>query len=234
MTMEEQKRIDDGRMQMAQEIVDGQAASRPEMTVDDWKAFARNWIATAAQHASNETYFREQRDSAVHALAQVAKLPPEDPTPAVGIAADALKDLHYEGEYMKILPTMSKGVVFVHEDGKTFEMAPLQVFIGGSGQTVIRIGRNALFFDKDGRFDGTESHVAGFGPDSEEARVIREAFEAQGEYKGLPPEEPYFQEGTPGHAAEVRAWASARREDGGKLYTAVHKTGPGTPEGQSN
>ncbi len=234
MTMEEQKRIDDGRMQMAQEIVDGQASGRPEMTVDDWKAFARNWIATAAQHASNEDYFRGQRDSAVHALAQVAKLPPEDLTPAVGIAADALKDLHYEGEYMKILPTMSKGVVFVHEDGKTFEMAPLQVFIGGGGQTVIRIGRNALFFDKDGRFDGTESSVSGLSPDSPEAKAIREAFEAQGEHKGLPPDEPYFRPGSPGHAAEVRAWASARKEDGGRLYTTVPKPGPGTPEGQSN
>ena len=70
---------------------------------------------------------------------------------------------------------MSKGVVFVHEDGATFEMVPLQVFICGS-QTVIRIGRNALFFDKDGKFDGSESSVAGFAPDSPEAALLREAF----------------------------------------------------------
>lgn len=73
MTMEEQKRIDAGRTQMAQEIVDGQAAGRPEMTVDDWKAFARNWIETAAQHATNESYYREQRDAAVRALKQIAQ-----------------------------------------------------------------------------------------------------------------------------------------------------------------
>lgn len=224
MTMEQQQ-IDEGRAQMAQEIVDGQAEGRPEMTVEDWKAFARNWIATGAQHASNETYFREQRDTAVHALAQIAKLPAEGQdgvAPAVDIAADALKELHYDGEYMKILPTMSKGVVFVHEDGKTFEMAPLQVFIS-SGQTVIRIGRNTLFFDKDGRFDGTESKVDGLSPDSEEAKAIREAFEAQGEYKGLPPDEPYFKPGSPGHAAEVRSWPHGQQEDGGKLYTVVPK-----------
>lgn len=124
---------------------------------------------------------------------------------------------------MKILPAMSKGVVFVHEDGKTFEMAPLQVFIGGSGQTVIRIGRNVLFFDKNGQFDGTESKMVALTPDSEkeEARAIRAAFEAQGEHKGLAPEEPYFQPGTKGHTAETRAWASARHEDGGKLYTTL-------------
>ena len=122
---------------------------------------------------------------------------------------------------MKILPHMSKAVVFVHEDGKTFEMTPLQVFISAGGQTAIRIGRNVLFFDKDGTFDGTESSVAGFSHDSPEAALIREAFELQGRYKGMAPEEPYFQPGSPGHAAETRAWVSAKREDGGKLYAAV-------------
>ena len=122
---------------------------------------------------------------------------------------------------MKILPTMSRGVVFVHEDGKTFEMAPLQVFISAGGQTAVRIGRNVLFFDKNGKFDGTESSLAGIDADSDEAAAVRDAFERQGEYKGLPPEDPYFQPGSPGHAAETRAWASAEREDGGKMYVSV-------------
>jgi len=122
---------------------------------------------------------------------------------------------------MKILPTMCKGVVFVHEDGKTFEMAPLQVFRSGSGQTAIRIGNNILFFDTDGSFDGTESHVAGLAPGSPEASLLTEAFELQGQYKGLPPDEPYFMPGTPGYAAETRSWSSAKKDAGGKSYIAM-------------
>lgn len=121
---------------------------------------------------------------------------------------------------MKILPSMCRGFVFVHEDGKTFEFAPLQVFLGGGGQTIIRIGRNVLYFNKDGTFDGTESHVDHLKPDSPELKMIHEAFELQGELKGLPPDEPYFQPGTPGHAAETRMWASGQRQDGGKMYYA--------------
>jgi len=124
---------------------------------------------------------------------------------------------------MKILPMMCKGVVFVHEDGKTFEMAPLQVFRSGSGQTAIRIGNNVLFFDTDGSFDGTESHVAGMAPDSPEASLLTEAFVLQGEYKGLPPDVPYFEPGTPGYEAETRSWLSAQKEHGGQLYIALPK-----------
>jgi|APFre7841882654_1041346.scaffolds.fasta_scaffold143578_1 hypothetical protein len=120
---------------------------------------------------------------------------------------------------MKILPSMCKGFVFVHEDGKSFEFAPLQVFLSGS-QTAIRIGRNILFFNKDGTFDGTESHLAGLESDSPELKRIREAFDLQGEMKGLPPDESYFQPGTPGYVAETRMWASGRKEDAGDVYCA--------------
>ena len=124
---------------------------------------------------------------------------------------------------MKILPSMSKGVVFVHEDGKTFEMAPLQVFISAGGQTAIRIGRNVLFFEKDGRFDGTESSVDGLAHDSPEGELLLEAFEVQGKNKGLAPDDPYFQPGTPGHAAETRAWEAAKPDTAGKNYMVVPK-----------
>lgn len=114
---------------------------------------------------------------------------------------------------------MSRGIVFVHEDGKTFEMAPLQVFISGGGQTVIRIGRNALFFNQDGTLDGSESHVSGLTPDSPEVALIQQAFELQGQNKGLSPDDPYFVSGTPGHAAETRSWGAAKREeDKSELY----------------
>jgi len=119
---------------------------------------------------------------------------------------------------VKIMPTMCKGIVLAHGDGKTFELAPLQVFIGATGQTIIRIGRNALFFDKNGNFDGTESHIAPMAPDSPELKLLHEAFEFQGKNKGLPPDQPYFRPGTPGHAAETRSWPAGKREDGGQMY----------------
>lgn len=56
----EQARIDADRRRMAQEIVDGQAST--PMSVDDWKRFARVWIETAHQHATNEDYYCRQRD----------------------------------------------------------------------------------------------------------------------------------------------------------------------------
>jgi hypothetical protein len=124
---------------------------------------------------------------------------------------------------VKILPTMSKGIVFVHEDGKSFELAPLQVFIGRNGWTFIRIGRNMLFFDQHGRFDGTESHPGGITVDSPEAKLIQEAFAVQGQYRGLPPDEPYFQPGTPGYEAETRAWSAAKPESSGQGYVVTHE-----------
>lgn len=96
MTMTEQQTINAGRAQMAQEIVDGQAST--DMTVEDWKRFAKSWIETAAQHAANESYFRDQRNAATLALADIVKLQPGEESLALGIAADALKDLHCEGE----------------------------------------------------------------------------------------------------------------------------------------
>lgn len=120
---------------------------------------------------------------------------------------------------MKILPHMSRVIVLAHEDGKTFEMAPFQVFIGASGMTCIRIGRNVLFFDENGIFDGTESNFcAGTDPES-----IQQAFELQGQCKGLAPETPYFPPGSPAFAAETRAWPSAKKERSGQNYAIVPK-----------
>ena len=119
---------------------------------------------------------------------------------------------------------MSRGIVLLHEDGKTFEMAPLQVFIGANGHTLIRIGRNMLFFNPDGRFDGTECKTGELDTESTEAKMLLEAFELQGEAKGLPPEEAYFQPGSPGYKAETRAWPRARYEsDGGTTYGITQK-----------
>lgn len=125
---------------------------------------------------------------------------------------------NHEEETMKILPTMSKGVVLLHEDGRTFEMAPFQVFLSGGGQTCIRIGRNAFFFERDGSFDGSECKVSGINQDSPEAYTIQNAFNEQGRNKGMAPEAPYFAPGSKGHTAETQGWPLARQEASGKTY----------------
>ena len=52
----EQKQIDESRAQMADEIVSGQNIQ----TVEEGRRFARAWIITAAQLASNEEYWRQR------------------------------------------------------------------------------------------------------------------------------------------------------------------------------
>ena len=113
---------------------------------------------------------------------------------------------------MKILPMMSRGVVMLHGDGKTFEMAPLQVFRGPNGYTCIRYGRNVLFFDKDGGFDGTESTLNGVADAKAVADELRHAFEAQQQNRGQPPEYPYFGPWREDfRAAELAAWPAEAR-----------------------
>jgi hypothetical protein len=115
---------------------------------------------------------------------------------------------------MKILPMMSRGVVLVHEDG-TFEMAPMQVWRSGSGQTVIRLGNNAYFFQDSGKYDGSEHRIVE-GSDLDKALPV--ALAESSANKGLAPEVAYYPEGTPGHARETSAWPAAKHHPGGKPY----------------
>lgn len=127
---------------------------------------------------------------------------------------------------MKILPCMSKGVLFLHEDGVTFEMAPFQVWRGASGQTVIRIGNNTFFFSSEGRFDGTEHKCGHIEAESIEADAIRAALEQGARNRGLAPEEAYYPPGTPGFVEETRAWPEASHpvvDDGERGYEIVGK-----------
>lgn len=106
---------------------------------------------------------------------------------------------------------MSKGVVVVHEDG-TFELAPMQVWRNNKGSTVIRLGRNTFFFNEDGTYDGSEHKAGPFPAESPEAKAITEALEVAGKSKGLAPEDPYYQPGTPGWQRETQAWANAKAD----------------------
>ena len=126
---------------------------------------------------------------------------------------------------MKILPCMSRGVVLVHEDD-SFEMAPFQVF-RTKDATVFRIGRNAFFFDDDGRYDGSEHQLDGvYGMDDPKLAAVNEALNLSGENKGLPPDKAYYPQGTPGYDRETAAWVNARPDLSGQNY--VVKTKPRT------
>ena len=112
---------------------------------------------------------------------------------------------------MKVLPMMSRGVVFVRED-ETVELAPMQVWHTRSG-THVRIGRNVYFFNPDGSYDGSEHKVH-----ADKRRELEEALRQSGDNKGLAPEEPYHPDGSPGHREETAAWPFARHQPGGKSY----------------
>jgi hypothetical protein len=90
-TLAEQRQIDAQRARMADEIVAGQQLD----SLEEAKRFARGWIITAAQHSTNEEYYRKQRDWAVAALKQVAAMGGE----AGAVAEGALTELfHGESE----------------------------------------------------------------------------------------------------------------------------------------
>ena len=101
---------------------------------------------------------------------------------------------------MKINPTMSKGIVLMHQDG-SYEMAPFQVFRGNNA-TIIRIGNNTLFFEENGKFDGSECG----GVPKEKAEEFMRAFEIQDENKDKAPDKPYFEPGSNGWEKETADW----------------------------
>ena len=102
----------------------------------------------------------------------------------------------------KLKELLHRGIVFVHEDGKTFEMAPVQLFAGPTGETVLRIGRNILVFTAEGEFDGSYSK---HDPVSS-AKTITRALVEQEENLHQPPPEPFFAAPTDGHTAETSRW----------------------------
>lgn len=99
----------------------------------------------------------------------------------------------------------------MHEDG-TFEMAPMQIFrLPKTGMTVLRLGRNAFFFDKDGHYDGSECKL----PDEtsiEDTEEIRKAFERAALNHGRVPAEPYFRPERGEAEVEQSGWPKKRTE----------------------
>lgn len=60
----EQRRLTANREAMADEIVAGQQIT----SLEEALRFARSWIVTAAQHAANEDYHRDERDKLLRVI----------------------------------------------------------------------------------------------------------------------------------------------------------------------
>jgi hypothetical protein len=114
---------------------------------------------------------------------------------------------------------VSSGEPVLREDG-TVEVVPLQVFRLHNGATVIRLGRTTIWFNEQGKLDGTEHLTVGLSAEQKQALV--DALEASRGNRGRAPTEPYFQPGEKGHAAEVAGWPKAGAfvppADEGKVY----------------
>lgn len=88
-----------------------------------------------------------------------------------------------------------------------FRDSPLQIFQTANGQTVIRIGRNTLWFTSEGDFDGTEAKPVPGATQLEQMNLV-EAFKSQEDNRGKAPAEAYFEKGSNGYEAEVASWAT--------------------------
>lgn len=86
-------------------------------------------------------------------------------------------------------------------DGKLLTL-PVQIWHKGKGSWVLRIGENTLHFNDRGVFDGPEYHV-GKDPESPIVNELIGLLQESSKVMGQLPDEPYYEEGSEGHAAEV-------------------------------
>ena len=137
---------------------------------------------------------------------------------------------------MKILPMMNRGIPWLREDGRTFDVVPFQVFLlkefkGEPSATIIRIGRNAIWLNEDGSFNGTEMKSSE-DISEDEIAALEAAHDASKTVDGVAPEEAYFPPMTPGYDAETRAWVASKPptpEQVAKSETATIRGGQVVP-----
>jgi hypothetical protein len=94
---------------------------------------------------------------------------------------------------------MTKGTVFCI--GGKISMVPLHLFRSAKGSVIFRIGDMTLWFSEEGVFDGPEMKLSGFLVPA--YNTVLELLDTAKANVGLPPEDPYFEKGTPGFDSEV-------------------------------
>jgi hypothetical protein len=107
---------------------------------------------------------------------------------------------------MKINPCVSSGIPWLSPEGDRVDVVPMQVFRSVSGLTIVRVGRNTLWFDERGNFDGTEHKMAGVPVDGPVAEQLIALLAESKTNQGQAPAEAYFAEGSEGWKKETAAW----------------------------
>ena len=122
---------------------------------------------------------------------------------------------------MKVLPFVSAGEVYLRQDGEV-ELVPLQFFRSGK-HTIFRIGNTTYWFDENGKFDGPEVHASALT--QEQNQKLQAALLESADKVGKRPEEAYFGEGSPGHAAEVAGWPKEKDVPQARPEEVVYRVG---------
>lgn len=105
--------------------------------------------------------------------------------------------------HVRIKPFVSAGDVFLHGDGKTWEIVPLSVFPSGDN-TIVRIGRTTYWFAPDGAYGGPEFCMV--DPDPAAHARIGEDLGRCKNNRGRAPSYAYFQPDTRGYHNEIALW----------------------------
>jgi len=107
---------------------------------------------------------------------------------------------------------VSAGEVFLHGDGKTFEILPVSLFRNGD-KTILRVGRSTYWFDEDGTFDGVRFSLAD-GTDPKDAMALANAIGTCPDNRGRAPETSFFSEEMDEHKDEIALWPEDAEEKG--------------------
>jgi len=102
---------------------------------------------------------------------------------------------------LTIQPFMTKGAILCINNKLT--LVPLHAFKLDDGEIVFRIGASMLFFDAEGKFEGTEVRMSQtMSPAPGDAKELM-----QRAHKNMSqaPEQCYFGENTPGRMAETNS-----------------------------
>ena len=111
-------------------------------------------------------------------------------------------------------PFVTSGEVLVRPDGKGFDVVPISLFRLDSGQTCLRVGRNVLYFNADGTYDGPEGRVE----DVVDSQALTAAYARCRGNRDKRPTEPHFAAETKGHGAETGIWPAAPDRARGRTH----------------
>lgn len=106
---------------------------------------------------------------------------------------------------------VSRNEVLKLPGSDTVHMVPVQLIRFEDGTSALRIGDTAYWFNASGEYDGPEMNFD-HGLSEEAAKGVCAKLELCRGTRDTRPETSYFEEGSPGYAAEVAGWPDPDRE----------------------